>query len=334
MSNKTILITGGAGYIGANLCRKLIATGEKVICLDSLNTNRKINIIDLMGNRSFNLLEYNVMNPLIDDFLFNIQIDEIYNLANSAGPVTDYGVESAAGVKKSIIGTFNLLELARRSKSKVLHACVAETYEDFMIKPDVSNNKSFVNCCIGPRACHDEKNAYTESIFFDYHRQYRLPVKVVHLYNTYGPHVHPQDGRIISNLIVQALLNTDIILYGNGNQSRSFCYVDDLTDGLLKMMNTPEEVIGPIQLGNPAEYSILDLAELIIRLAHSKSKLIYKALPIDEPLKTKPDISSARKILGWEPATAHEEGLRKTIRYFRTLLNGETFTRELDEVIA
>lgn len=332
MSNKTILVAGGAGYIGASLCRKLLAAGENVICLDNLEMNKKINILDLMGNSAFKILDFDIMSPLADSLLVNIKVDEIYDLT-SPPPAFD-PKESMPLVKKSIMSAFNLLELTRRCKCKILHAVISETYEDFVIRTQLPANNCYVNCCIGSRNSYSERDVYTESIFFDYQVEYNLPVKIVHVFNTYGPHLHPGDGRIISILICQALLQNDIVLYGNGNQKRSFCFVDDLSDGLISMMKTNDEVTGPVPLGNPREFTILELASLIIKETCSKSKLIYKALPIDEPKQVRPDISYARNALGWEPKTGLEEGLRLTIRYYNTLLNNNTFFAELNQEIA
>ncbi len=307
-----VLITGGAGFIGSHLCDRLIQNGEDVLCIDNLYTGTKKNIVHLMGNPRFELLRHDVTFPLY------VEVDEIYNLACPASPV-HYQNDPVQTTKVNVHGSINMLGLAKRVKARILQASTSEVYGNPSIHPQVESYWGNVNP-IGPRACYDEGKRCAETLFFDYHRQHGLEIKVARIFNTYGPRMHPNDGRVVSNFIVQALEGNPISLYGDGSQTRSFCYVDDMVEALMRLMRSPEGFTGPVNLGNPEEYTVLELAQFIIKLTGSKSKIINKGLPKDDPERRKPDISLAKTTLGWSPEIKLEEGLMKTIDYFDTLL--------------
>jgi UDP-glucuronate decarboxylase len=309
--NKRILVTGGAGFLGSHLIDRLIAQGHDVICLDNLFTGEKDNIRHLLSHPKFELMRWDVTDP------FKVEVDQIFNLACPASPV-HYQYNAIKTVKTSVMGAINCLGLAKRVKARIFQASTSEVYGDPEIHPQVESYRGSVNP-IGIRACYDEGKRVSETLFFDYHRQNGVDIRVVRIFNTYGPRMHPGDGRVVSNFIVQALRNEDITVYGDGSQTRSFCYVDDLVEGFLRMMAT-EDFTGPVNLGNPGEFTIHELAEAVIRQTGSKSKIIYEPLPQDDPLQRKPDISLARERLGWEPEVPLEEGLKRTIAYFREAL--------------
>ncbi|MEE9304126.1 MAG: UDP-glucuronic acid decarboxylase family protein [Thiotrichaceae bacterium] len=311
--NRTrVLITGGAGFVGSHLCEQLLKRGYDVLCVDNLYTGNKRNIAHLFENPYFEFMRHDITFPLY------VEVDEIYNLACPASPV-HYQNDPVQTTKVNVHGAINVLGLAKRSKSKILQASTSEVYGDPTVHPQVESYWGNVNT-IGPRACYDEGKRCAETLFFDYHRQHNLNIKVARIFNTYGPKMHPNDGRVVSNLIVQALQGESITIYGDGSQTRSFCYVDDLVKALMLLMDTPDGVTGPINLGNPNEFTILELAEKVIELTNSESKLIFKELPEDDPQKRKPDITQAQTHLGWSPTVQLEEGLRKTIDYFDDLL--------------
>ncbi len=309
--NKRILVTGGAGFLGSHLLDRLIEQGHDVICLDNLFTGQKENIRHLLGHPNFELMRWDVIDP------FKVEVDQIFNLACPASPV-HYQYNAIKTVKTSVMGAINCLGLAKRVKARIFQASTSEVYGDPQIHPQVESYRGSVNP-IGIRACYDEGKRVAETLFFDYHRQNGVDIRVVRIFNTYGPRMHPGDGRVVSNFIVQALRGEDITVYGDGSQTRSFCYVDDLVEGFLRMMAT-EDFTGPVNLGNPGEFTILELAESVIRMVDSKSKIIFKPLPQDDPLQRKPDISLAREKLGWEPKIPLEEGLTRTIDYFKKVL--------------
>jgi UDP-glucuronate decarboxylase len=309
---KRILVTGGAGFLGSNLCERLLKDGHEVICLDNFFTGSKENIVHLMNNPYFEVIRHDVIMP------YFIEVDEIYNLACPASPV-QYQFNAIKTIKTSVMGSINMLGLAKRIKAKVLQASTSEVYGDPEVHPQTEDYWGHVNP-IGSRSCYDEGKRCAESLFFNYYRQNNVRIKVLRIFNTYGPKMDPDDGRVISNFIVQALKNKDITIYGEGTQTRSFCYVDDLIDGMILFMNTRDELTGPMNMGNPVEFTIRQLAETVIRLTGSKSRLIYQPLPEDDPLQRKPDISFARKELGWEPQIHLEEGLKKTITYFKSII--------------
>jgi len=312
---KRILVTGGAGFIGSHLCEKLLDEGNEVICVDNFFTGSKQNIIHLMDNPYFEIIRHDITFPLY------VEVDEIYNLACPASPVY-YSFDPVQTTKTSVIGAINMLGLAKRLKIKILQASTSEVYGDPEVHPQTESYRGNVNP-IGPRACYDEGKRCAETLFFDYYRQLKIKIKVIRIFNTYGPKMQPDDGRVISNFIVQALKNKDVTIYGDGNQTRSFCYVDDLVDGIIKMMNSREDFVGPVNLGNPTEFTILELAKKIIKLTNSKSKIIYKPLPEDDPRRRKPNIELAKKELKWKPQIQLDEGLKKTINYFERLLSNE-----------
>jgi len=310
---KKILITGGSGFIGSHLCERLLIEGKEIICLDNFFTGAKQNITHLMSNPNFELFRHDVTMP------FSAEVDEIYNLACPASPI-HYQFDAIQTVKTSVIGAVNVLGLANRIKAKVLQASTSEVYGDPHIHPQREIYWGNVNP-IGIRSCYDEGKRCAETLFMDYHRMNEVKVKIVRIFNTYGPRMHPNDGRVVSNFIIQALCNEDITVYGNGKQTRSFQYIDDLIDGIVRLMNTDDSFIGPVNIGNPEEYSIIELAEKTIQLTQSKSKIIFRPLPQDDPMQRCPDISLAKKALGWEPKIHLEEGLLKTIRYFQSILS-------------
>jgi UDP-glucuronate decarboxylase len=309
---KRILVTGGAGFLGSHLCDRLLADGNEVLCVDNLFTGRKQNIYHLLDNPRFEFLRHDITFPLF------VEVDAIYNLACPASPV-HYQFDPVQTTKTSVVGAVNMLGLAKRLRIPILQASTSEVYGDPTVHPQTGEYRGNVNP-IGPRACYDEGKRCAETLFFDYWRQHELAIKVIRIFNTYGPRMHPSDGRVVSNFIMQALAGEDITIYGEGNQTRSFCYADDLIDGMVRMMNSRPEFTGPVNIGNPGEFTIRELAEKVIALTGSSSSLIYRPLPEDDPLQRKPDISLARAELGWEPTVMLEEGLERTIAYFRTLL--------------
>ena len=307
---KKILITGGSGFVGSHLCERLLNDGHEVICMDNFFTGSKQNIIHLLSNPYFELIRHDVTMP------FSAEVDEIYNLACPASPV-HYQFDAIQTVKTSVMGAINVLGLAKRIKAKVLQASTSEVYGDPHIHPQTESYWGNVNP-IGVRSCYDEGKRCAETLFMDYHRMNDVKIKIVRIFNTYGPRMHPNDGRVVSNFIVQALNNQDITVYGKGEQTRSFQYVDDLVEGMIRLMNTDDSIIGPMNIGNPGEYKIMELAEKIIQLTRSGSKIIYRPLPQDDPTQRCPDISFAEKELKWRPKVQLEEGLLKTIDYFRS----------------
>jgi UDP-glucuronate decarboxylase len=311
-TQKRILVTGGAGFLGSHLCDRLIAEGHDVLCMDNFFTGSKRNISHLLGKPNFELMRHDLVQPIF------IEADEIYNLACPASPV-HYQYNPVKTVKTSVMGSINMLGLAKRIKAKILQASTSEIYGNPTVHPQKEDYWGNVNT-IGPRSCYDEGKRCAETLFFDYHRQNGVNIRVVRIFNTYGPRMHPNDGRVVSNFIVQALKNQDIAVYGDGSQTRSFCYVDDMIEGLIRMMNGPDDFIGPLNLGNTDEYSISQLAEMIIKLIGSRSKIIFKPLPQDDPLQRQPDITMARERLDWKPMIDLEEGLKKTIEYFRGIV--------------
>jgi len=316
---KTTLITGGAGFIGSHLCEKLVEQGEEVICLDNFYTGNKDNIRHLLDKPNFELIRHDVWLPIY------LEVDRIYNLACAASPI-HYQTDPVATTKTSVLGAINMLGLAKRRNGRILQASTSEVYGDPKQHPQTESYWGHVNP-IGIRACYDEGKRCAETLFFDYHRQNKVDIRVVRIFNTYGPRMHPRDGRVVSNFIVQALSGDPITLYGDGNQTRSFCYVDDLIVGLQAMMNQDVET-GPINLGNPVEFTIRELAEMVLRLTNSKSTLVFHPLPADDPIQRQPDISKAKAALNWQPSVDLEDGLKETISYFRKLLNNELPTRK------
>ena len=308
---KTILVTGGAGFIGSHLCEALLKQGHYVICLDNFFTGRKENIKHLMDFDNFELIRHDIIDPI------KLEVDEIYNLACPASPF-HYQYNPIKTIKTSILGTMNMLGLAKRVKAKILQASTSEVYGDPSVHPQPESYRGNVNP-IGPRSCYDEGKRAAETLCFDYHRQHKVDIRVVRIFNTYGPNMQINDGRVVSNFIVQALKNEDITVYGDGKQTRSFCYVSDLVRGMIDFMNQ-EQHLGPINLGNDGEFTILELAKKVIQLTHSKSKITFKPLPEDDPLQRKPDLSLARKLINYEPKIKLEEGLIKTIEYFKKRL--------------
>jgi len=315
VSAKTILITGGAGFLGSHLCDRLLAQGHEVICLDNCFTGNKKNIYHLMDNPKFEFLRHDVTFPLY------VEVDEIYNLACPASPV-HYQFDPVQTTKTSVHGAINMLGLAKRVKAKILQASTSEVYGDPSIHPQPETYWGNVNP-IGQRACYDEGKRCAETLFFDYYRQHALRIKVARIFNTYGPRMHPFDGRVISNFIIQALRGQPITVYGDGRQSRSFCYVDDLVEVLIRIMESSDDFTGPVNIGNPCEYSILEIAEKVIELTGSSSEIIYSELPLDDPRQRRPEITLARDTFGWEPKVELEDGLKRTIRYFEDLLREE-----------
>ena len=311
MRKQTILVTGGGGFIGSHLCELLLSRGNDVICLDNFFTGSKNNIRHLLSNPSFELIRHDVTIPI------ELEVDAIYNLACPASPI-HYQHDPVQTIRTNVLGAMNMLDLARRLRIPILQSSTSEVYGDPKEHPQRETYWGNVNP-IGIRSCYDEGKRCAETLFFDYHRQYGLPIKVVRIFNTYGPRMLPNDGRVVSNFIVQALKDSDITIYGDGSQTRSFCCVTDLVAGLEAMMRTPDGVTGPVNLGNPGEFTVRELAETIIRITGSKSKIVYKPLPQDDPARRKPDVSLARELLGWTPSVSLEDGLRQTIDYFRNL---------------
>ncbi|ROZ66367.1 UDP-glucuronic acid decarboxylase family protein [Ramlibacter sp. WS9] len=311
-TTQRILVTGGAGFLGSHLCDRLIERGHDVICVDNFFTGSKRNVEHLLDHPRFELMRHDVTFPLY------VEVDQIYNLACPASPI-HYQHDPVQTTKTSVHGAINMLGLAKRVRARIFQASTSEVYGDPSVHPQREDYWGNVNP-IGPRSCYDEGKRCAETLFFDYHRQHKLDIKVARIFNTYGPRMHPNDGRVVSNFIVQALKGEDITIYGEGSQTRSFCYVDDLLDGFLRLMDTGPEVPGPVNLGNPNEFTIRQLAELVIELTASKSRLVKMPLPVDDPMQRQPDISLAKDALGWQPQVQLRDGLKKTIAYFDTLL--------------
>ncbi len=311
-NQKRILVTGGAGFLGSHLCDHLVAQGHDILCLDNFFTGSKKNIVRLLEKPNFELIRHDLVQPIF------LEADEIYNLACPASPI-HYQYNPVKTTKTSVMGAINMLGLAKRVRAKILQASTSEIYGNPVVHPQKEEYWGNVNT-IGPRSCYDEGKRCAETLFFDYHRQNNVNIRVVRIFNTYGPRMHPRDGRVISNFIVQALTSKDITVYGDGTQTRSFCYVDDMVEGMVRMMNGPDNFIGPVNLGNPDELSILDIAKMIIDLTGSTSKIIFEPLPQDDPVQRQPDITLARENLGWEPKLDIETGLKRTIEYFRKIL--------------
>lgn len=309
---KRVLVTGGAGFLGSHLCEKLLKEEHEVLCLDNFFTGQKANIISFIDHPYFELIRHDVTTPI------NLEVDEIYNLACPASPI-HYQFDPVHTTKTSVMGMINMLDLANRTKAKILQASTSEIYGDPSVHPQPESYWGNVNT-IGPRACYDEGKRVAETLMFDYKRQYDVKIKVMRIFNTYGPRMHPNDGRVVSNFIVQALQNKDITIYGTGNQTRSFCYCDDLIDGMVKLMNSSDVFCGPVNIGNPVEFTMLELAQQVIALTQSRSKIIYMPLPQDDPQQRRPDIALAKKELNWEPKIELKEGLLKTIEYFKGII--------------
>lgn len=307
-----ILVTGGSGFLGSHLCDRLISGDHEVLCVDNYFTGRRTNIEHLIGHKRFDLMRHDVTFPLY------VEVDQIYNLACPASPV-HYQFDPVQTTKTSVIGAINMLGLAKRVKARILQASTSEVYGDPAIHPQTEDYWGNVNP-IGIRSCYDEGKRCAETLFFDYHRQHKLDIKVMRIFNTYGPRMHPHDGRVVSNFIVQALKGEDITIYGDGSQTRSFCYVDDLIDGMVRLMNSREGFTGPVNIGNPGEFTMLELAEMVLSLVGGTSKIVFLPLPQDDPKQRQPDIRLAKSELGWEPKVRLDDGLRETIAYFRNLL--------------
>jgi UDP-glucuronate decarboxylase len=329
---RRIAVTGGAGFLGSHLCERLLSEGAEVICIDNFFTGPRRNIEHLLDHKRFELIRHDVTFPIY------LEIDEIYNLACPASPI-HYQHDPVQTTKTSVHGAINMLGLAKRVKAKILQASTSEVYGDPNVHPQTEEYWGHVNP-IGPRSCYDEGKRCAETLFFDYWRQHKMKIKVARIFNTYGPRMHPNDGRVVSNFIIQALLGRDITIYGDGSQTRSFCYVDDLIDGLVRLMNSPDQVTGPINLGNPVEFSMLQLADEVLALTGSRSRIVHRPLPQDDPRQRQPDISKAQELLDWRPAVRLKEGLGKTIEYFENLLReqgtlqliGETRPKHLGKV--
>jgi UDP-glucuronate decarboxylase len=317
--SKRVLITGGAGFLGSHLCERLLAEGHEVICVDNFYTGRRANVAHLLSNPLFEILRHDICFPLY------VEVDEIYNLACPASPI-HYQFDPVQTTKTSVHGSINMLGLAKRIKARILQASTSEVYGDPEIHPQVESYWGHVNP-IGPRSCYDEGKRCAETLFYDYYHQDKVQIKIARIFNTYGPRMYPNDGRVISNFIMQCLTGEDITIYGDGLQSRSFCYVDDLVDGLISLMDTPDGFTGPVNLGNPVEVTILELAQKIIKMTDAQSKIVNKPLPTDDPRKRQPNIELARKHLNWEPKVEFETGLAKTIEYFKGFLESEPSLR-------
>jgi len=316
LNERRVLVSGGAGFIGSHLCERLLRDGHEVLCVDNFYTGTRHNVHHLLSNSRFELVRHDVCFPLY------VEVDEIYNLACPASPI-HYQFDPVQTTKTSVHGAINMLGLAKRVKAKILQASTSEVYGDPTVHPQSEDYWGNVNP-IGPRSCYDEGKRCAETLFFDYHRQHRLPIKVARIFNTYGPRMHPNDGRVVSNFIVQALQNRDITIYGDGSQTRAFCYVNDLVHGLVLLMGTPKEVTGPVNLGNPGEFSIRELAEMVIGLTGSSSRIIHMPLPADDPRQRRPDISKANELFAWKPTVPLQDGLLKTIVYFERLFEGQS----------
>ncbi len=314
MIQKRVLVTGGAGFLGSHLCDRLIDAGHEVLCLDNFYTGRRTTVAHLLDHPRFELMRHDVTFPLY------VEVDEIYNLACPASPI-HYQRDPVQTTKTSVHGAINMLGLAKRTGARILQASTSEVYGDPAVHPQLESYWGNVNP-VGPRSCYDEGKRCAETLFFDYHRQHGLPIKVMRIFNTYGPRMHPDDGRVVSNFIVQALKGAPITLYGDGSQTRSFCYVDDLVDGMIRLMEAPDSVTGPMNIGNPGEFTIRDLAMLVLEMTGSASPLVELPLPENDPVQRKPDIAQARELLGWEPSMPLQKGLERTIAYFDDLLSG------------
>ncbi len=312
MKNKRILVTGGAGFLGSHLCERLLEKGHEVLCVDNYYTGRRATILHLLSNPRFEIVRHDICFPLY------VEVDEIYNLACPASPI-HYQFDPVQTTKTSVHGSINMLGLAKRTKAKIFLASTSEVYGDPSVHPQPESYWGNVNP-IGPRACYDEGKRCAETLFFDYYRQHGLKIKVARIFNTYGPRMHPNDGRVVSNFIVQALKNEDITIYGDGSQTRSFCYVDDMVTAFIALMNSGDEMTGPVNLGNPDEFSILELARKVIAMTGSRSSIVFLPLPADDPQQRRPDISLAQKALHWEPTIRLEAGLTRTIEYFRSIV--------------
>lgn len=308
---KRVLVTGGAGFLGSHLCDRLVERGHDVICLDNLFTSQKSNIEHLLGMRNFEFIRHDVTHPIW------LEVDEIYNLACPAAP-GHYQYNPIKTMKTSVLGAINMLGMAKRCRARILQASTSEVYGDPAVHPQPESYRGNVNP-IGPRACYDEGKRAAETLFFDYHRSNGVRIRIARIFNTYGPRMHPFDGRVVSNFIRQALRGEDITIFGDGRQTRSFCYVDDLIDGLLRLMEAPDEVTGPVNLGNPAEFTIRELAEMVLEITGSRSRIVYQPPMEDDPAQRRPDITLARRCLGWEPTVPLREGLARTVAYFRSI---------------
>ena len=320
LTRKRVIVTGGAGFLGSHLCERLLRDGHDVLCVDNYFTGRKDNIAHLMANPHFEVMRHDITFPLY------VEVDEIFNLACPASPV-HYQFDPVQTTKTSVIGAINMLGLAKRVGAKIFQASTSEVYGDPTVHPQTEDYRGNVNP-LGPRACYDEGKRCAETLFFDYHRQHKTQIKVVRIFNTYGPRMHPNDGRVVSNFIVQALRGEDITLYGDGMQTRAFCYVDDLIEGFIRLMATGPEVTGPINIGNPHEIPVRELAERVIRLTGAASKIVHRPLPQDDPLQRCPDITLAGQVLGWKPTIELDAGLRRTIDYFRGMIAESAEARE------
>jgi UDP-glucuronate decarboxylase len=318
---KRILVTGGSGFLGSHLCERLLAEGANVICVDNFFSGTRSNIEHLVGHKRFELMRHDVTFPLY------IEVDEIYNLACPASPI-HYQRDPVQTTKTSVHGAINMLGLAKRVRASILQASTSEVYGDPSVHPQPEEYWGNVNS-IGPRSCYDEGKRCAETLFFDYRRQHNMRIKVVRIFNTYGPRMHPNDGRVVSNFIIQALLGRDITIYGDGKQTRSFCYVDDLIEGFVKLMATPDNVTGPINLGNPGEFTMLELAQLVLDHTGSRSKIVHRPLPQDDPKQRRPDISKAQDVLGWAPRVALKDGLKRTVEYFEGMLKDDTIRAQI-----
>jgi UDP-glucuronate decarboxylase len=314
--NRRILVTGGAGFLGSHLCERLLGEGANVICVDNFYSGARSNLETMLDHKRFELIRHDVTFPLY------VEVDEIYNLACPASPI-HYQRDPVQTTKTSVHGAINMLGLAKRVRAKILQASTSEVYGDPNVHPQTEDYWGHVNP-IGPRSCYDEGKRCAETLFFDYRRQHDMPIKVMRIFNTYGPRMHPNDGRVVSNFVVQALLGRDITVYGDGTQTRSFCYVDDLIDGMVRLMGTPDAMTGPINMGNPAEFTILQLATQVIELTGSHSKIVHRLSPQDDPRQRRPDISKAQDLLKWSPQTSLNEGLKRTIAYFEALLQDQS----------
>ncbi|GEO36995.1 dTDP-glucose 4,6-dehydratase [Skermanella aerolata] len=311
-TRKRVLVTGGAGFLGSHLCERLLSRGDEVICVDNYFTGARDNILHLLANPRFEVIRHDICFPLY------LEVDEIFNLACPASPI-HYQFDPVQTVKTSVHGAINVLGLAKRVKAKIFQASTSEVYGDPAVHPQQESYWGNVNP-IGPRACYDEGKRCAETLFFDYHRQYGVNIRVVRIFNTYGPRMNPQDGRVVSNFIVQALQDKPITIYGDGSQTRSFCYVDDLIEGFIKLMDAPDTVTGPVNIGNPGEFTIRQLAEIVIEMTGSRSEIVQMPLPQDDPLQRRPDITKARELLDWQPTIPLRQGLERTIDYFKTLV--------------
>lgn len=326
LTRRRVLVTGGAGFLGSHLCERLLLDGHDVLCVDNYFTGRKDNVAGMLGHPNFEAMRHDITFPLY------VEVDEIYNLACPASPI-HYQFDPVQTTKTSVIGAINMLGLAKRVKAKVLQASTSEVYGNPSVHPQPESYCGNVNP-LGPRACYDEGKRCAETLFFDYRRQHKTRIKVVRIFNTYGPRMHPNDGRVVSNFIVQALQNEDITVYGDGMQTRAFCYVDDLVDGFVRVMGTGEDVVGPINLGNPVEIPVIELARRIIALTNSRSRIVYRSLPQDDPMQRCPDITLARELLDWEPKVALEYGLKRTIAYFEKQIRMRVATLEWGDAVA